>query len=836
MFKTALLLSAATIFAYPAYAENDLLSQTSDANQAAADEAPEVATPRPTKQAFNTGVARARDPLDTAVSTSTLIETQITQVAPRSMAEIFRSIPGIRSEAAAGDINNSYTVRGLPLVSDGSKYIQLQENGLPVLEFGDLFQATPDNFMRVDINLAGIQTIRGGSASTFASNAPGGIINLIEKTGDVEGGSIQFSSGLNYDLYRVDADYGVKLDDTLRMHIGGYYRTGEGARNVGSDSAYEGGQIKANLTKDFAGGYVRLYGKYLDEQVPQYYVVPLRVSGTNSDPVYESLSAFSATEDTLHARNITTLPFLDKQDRVQAGSANDFTQVSAKSIGLEGKIDLSGWSIIEKFRYADMSISANTLASTRILPAAFVAFNYGGPGAVLSYATGPNAGTVIANPNTLNGNGLISYTVATDFKFDDLNNLTNDLRASRVWDLSGGKLTFTAGYYHSEQGLGSDWRWLGVLQDVVGNAESALVNIRTAAGMPITQGGVISFNVAGYNRATDLDYTVDAPYGSLNFQKGRLALGGSIRYDIGKVRGTAQIDRPADVGFIDVDGNGVPSSYAETVAIRAANRAADPVDYDYDYLSYSLSANFHMLPDFSLFARYSVGGRAAADRILYSAAIDTSDGSLADEGAAYDEVRQLEGGFKFRKPNALFNVTGFLANVDETNTQIVRGADGIPSIRLLQRKYKAYGAELEGKYTRGIFTVNAGATITGAEITADRFEPALIGNKPRHQATLIYSVTPQIDTDLFSVGTQIIGTTGSYAQDNNKLRLPAYTTVGAFIQVRPVNNIVLSLNGSNLFDELAITETIDGTIPVTGVVAARTLYGRTISASLRFNF
>lgn len=835
MFKSVLFLSASFLSMGPAFAA-DQDTSASDDHSVVTDESGAAAPAKPAKQGFNTGVARARDPLDTAVSTSTFVETQITQIAPRSLAELFRSIPGIRSEAPGGDINNNYTVRGLPLVSDGSKYIQLQENGLPVLEFGDLFQATPDNFMRVDLNLAGVQTIRGGSASTFASNAPGGIINLIEKTGDTPGGSIQFSSGLDYEMYRVDADYGFKFNDTLRMHVGGYYRVGEGARSVGSDEAYRGGQVKANITKDFAGGYVRVYGKYLDEQVPRYYVIPLGVSGTDASPTYSELPGFSATTDTLNSENITTLPFLDKEDRVQPADANDFTKVEAKTIGFEGKIDLSGWTVTEKFRFADMSLTANTLASTRLLPAAFLAATYGGPGAVLSYATGPQAGAVIANPNTLNGNGLLSYTVATDFHFDDLDNLTNDLRVSRVWDVGAAKLTFTSGYYHSNQGLGSDWRWLGVLQDVIGGAQSSLVDITTAAGMPITQGGVIAFNVPGYNRATDLDYTVDAPYGSLNYHVGRLALGGSVRYDIGKVRGTAQIDRPEDIGFIDIDGNGVPSSYAETIAVRSSIRDADPVNYDYDYLSYSLSANFHMLPDFSLFARYSKGGRAAADRILYSAAIDTTDGSLADESAAYDGVRQLEGGVKFRKPNALFNVTGFLANVDETNTQIVRGADGIPSIRLLQRKYKAYGAEFEGKYTRGIFTVNAGATITDAEITDDRFQPELIGNKPRHQATLIYSVTPQIDTDMFSVGTQVIGTTGSYAQDDNLLRLPAYTTVGAFVQVRPVDNIVLSLNGSNLFDELAITETIDGTIPPTGVVAARTLYGRTISASLRFNF
>lgn len=43
-----------------------------------------------------TAVARGRDRLDSAISTSSLHETEILKIAPRSTAEIFRNIPGIR--------------------------------------------------------------------------------------------------------------------------------------------------------------------------------------------------------------------------------------------------------------------------------------------------------------------------------------------------------------------------------------------------------------------------------------------------------------------------------------------------------------------------------------------------------------------------------------------------------------------------------------------------------------------------------------------------------------------------------------------------------------------
>ena len=106
-----------------------------------------------------TGVARGRDRLNSATSTSAIKENDIVRLAPRSLAELFRNIPGIRVEAAAGEAQNNYTVRGLPMVNGASKYIQIQEDGLPVMEFGDLMRLTPDIFVRADFNVGQVESI-----------------------------------------------------------------------------------------------------------------------------------------------------------------------------------------------------------------------------------------------------------------------------------------------------------------------------------------------------------------------------------------------------------------------------------------------------------------------------------------------------------------------------------------------------------------------------------------------------------------------------------------------------------------------------------------------------
>jgi outer membrane receptor protein involved in Fe transport len=211
-----------------------------------------AARPATTEAVFSTGVARGRDRLDSATSTSALRQNEIQLLGARSLADIIRNIPGIRTESSTGDGNSAYTIRGLPLASSGSKYMQIQEDGLPVLEFGDFFNVASDIFIRADFNLAAVEAIRGGSSSTFASNSPGGVINLLSRTGDVKGGAVQLTTGLDYETTRLDFDYGAPISDTLRFHVGGFYRTGEGPRNVGYN-AFEGGQLKFNLTKTITG-------------------------------------------------------------------------------------------------------------------------------------------------------------------------------------------------------------------------------------------------------------------------------------------------------------------------------------------------------------------------------------------------------------------------------------------------------------------------------------------------------------------------------------------------------------------------------------------------------
>ena len=79
------------------------------------------------------GNSNGKSKLNSSVSVSTLKMEEVQKAGPRTTAEIFRSIPGIKCEASGGDGNTNITVRGVPISAGGSKYLQLQEDGLPVL-------------------------------------------------------------------------------------------------------------------------------------------------------------------------------------------------------------------------------------------------------------------------------------------------------------------------------------------------------------------------------------------------------------------------------------------------------------------------------------------------------------------------------------------------------------------------------------------------------------------------------------------------------------------------------------------------------------------------------
>ncbi|MCJ9430656.1 TonB-dependent receptor [Kordiimonas marina] len=792
-------------------------------------EAAKAKDTRPFEEIVVTAVPRAASTLMSSVSVSSVSPDEIQKFAPRSAAEIFRNIPGVRSESTGGEGNANIAVRGLPVASGGAKFLQLQEDGLPVMEFGDIAFGNADIFLRADYSIARIEAVRGGSASTLASNSPGGVINFISNTGKEEGGAVALTRGVDYNTTRADFAYGGPIGDGLRFHVAGFYRVGEGPRHAGYDGN-KGGQIKANITKEFDKGFVRLYFKHLDDRSIGYLPMPVKVSGTNANPQISSITNFNISSDTPHSVYFLSNLGIGGDGNRRVSNVADGMHPLSTAVGGEFNFDLSdSWNVSDKIRVAKTSGRFVSPFPAEVGSASSLAEEIGGTGATLAYANGPNGGDAITNPGALNGNGLAMRVHLFDVELNDLSNFANDFKLTKSVKLdSGNTVDFTAGYYKSAQTINMDWVWNSYLMEVKGN-NAALLNVYDANGNAMSDSGLLAYGVPYWGnccqRNYDTQYDIDAPYASVGVDMGNLTIDASLRYDSGRATGSyaGGVQSPN----LDVNQDGTISVPEQSVSVIDRSNPM-PVNYTWHYWSYSVGANYAFNDDLATFARISRGGRANADRLLFGKV--KADGSVAKEDAI-DMVNQIELGVKYRTGNFGIFATGFYAKTQEQNFEAT-------TQKFFDRTYKAEGVEIEAQYHYDAFDFNGGITYTDAEISSDALNPSVVGNRPRRQAKFVYQATASYTLDRFQIGTNVIGTTSSYTQDTNQLVMPGYAQVNAFASYEIADGLSLMLNVNNLFDVVGLTESEEASI-IDGqdnIIRARSINGRSTTATLKYTF
>ncbi|NNF85892.1 MAG: TonB-dependent receptor [Winogradskyella sp.] len=769
-------------------------------------------------QVIVTGVTNPKSRVESSVSITTMRPNKIQQSAPRTTAEIFRTIPGIRSESSGGEGNSNIAVRGVPVSSGGSKYVQLQEDGLPVLLFGDMAFATADIFTRFDNNIGRIEAIRGGSASTLSSNSPGAIINLISKTGKTEGGSLGTTFGMDYNSFRTDFDYGSPIGDGLYFHMGGFYRVGEGMRDAGY-TANNGGQLKLNLTKEFESGYVRVYAKYLNDRAIAYLPNPIQVTGTNADPNFENIPDFDANNQTLHTANLTQNVGLGASGELRRSDIRDGMNPISTSVGVEASFDLGNdFKVTNKGRFSSNQGGFNSPFPSSVLTASdFLApGSFGGDNgyASLQYANGDGP----VNPNT-----ILAPVVLFDTQLNNFNNFMNDIRLTKKLD----NVDLTLGYFKGVQNVSMSWLWNSYLLEAAGD-NARLIDGFDSTGAPLTENGLVGYGATFFGnccqRSYDTKYNTSAPYLAVALEASeKLNIDASIRYDKGRVDGS--FSGPTSTAFdVNNDGNiSVPEQNVQ--AIDLSNPTT--VNYDYDYVSYSIGANYLLKDREAVFARYSRGASAKADRILFTG-LDFTDSNGVN---ALDFINQAEVGYKRGFENGALYATLFYAKTIE------EGGFEATTNTIIENDYKSIGIELEGSYRFNNFDFRGGLTFTDAEITSGDND----GNTPRRQPDFIYNFIPTYNfgnTKQNAVGLSFIGQSKAFAQDSNDLVMPGFLIVNSFINIGVTEKLYVNLSTNNLFDSLGITESEEGSIVEgqTNYLRVRPVPGRSISLGLNYRF
>lgn len=754
-----------------------------------------------------TGVPKGTTVMNSSVSISSLSAEEIEVSTPRTTAEAFRSIPGIRSESTGGEGNANIAVRGLPVAAGGAKFLQLQEDGLPIMQFGDVAFGNADIFLRIDSTMQTVESIRGGSASTLASNAPGGIINVISKTGQDEGGSVSTTFGLDYDSFRTDFEYGDEIGNDLFFHIGGFTRQGDGPRDPGY-TANKGGQIKANITKEFDKGYVRLYLKHLDDKSIGYLPMPMKSNG-------DSVQGFDSLSDTTHSPYFMSTLSLGADGELRRGDMRDGMNPKVDAIGFEASFDLgNNWGIENRLRKSSVSGHFLSPFPAEVGNSQSIANSIAGPGSQLTYANGPNAGQAYTKNNLIR---VHTFDVA----MNDFGSIVSDTKLTKEFD----NTSVTFGYYTASQNIKMSWLWNSYLLELKGD-DAALVNVADAAGESYSDNGLYAYGVPFWGnccqRNYDGEYDITAPYIAVTTQLDNLTIDASIRRDSGEASGTYA---GAVTSTVDMNRDGVISQ-PELNVVSIDNANPMPINYDWGYTSYSVGANYVIDENLAVFGRLSHGGRANADRLLFGKV--NADGSVAAQDAV-DEVDQFEVGVKYRQDSLSLFATLFNAETEEQNFEAT-------SQKFFDRVYDATGLELEGVYYVGDFDIRGSVTWTDAEISEDAINPDVVGNTPRRQADFIYSLITRYNYEQGSAGLSFIGTTDAYAQDNNDLKFDGYTQVNAFASYFLSESLSVSLNINNLFDTVGLTEAEEGSIPDNDIIRARAINGRTSSVTFKYTF
>ncbi len=773
-----------------------------------------------------TGVINQKSKLESSVSISSIGAKQIGQSVSRTTSEIFRTLPGFKSESSGGDGNTNLTARGIPISAGGSRYVQLQEDGLPVMLYGDIAFGTQDQFLRADRNIQRIEAIRGGSAATATSNGPGGIINFISKTGQEAGGSVGTTVGVDYQSYRTDFEYGAPLGNDVSFHIGGFFREGEGPRRA-NHTVNKGGQIKANLTKNFENGIATVFYKNLNDRTAAYMPMPIEVSGTNADPTWSSVSGFDAVSNGLQTPYFQQNFGLGPDGNARNVNVSDGIHSQSQAFGASFDFDLGdGWNIKSNTRMAVNGGRFVAPFTAEVGPTAGIVSS-------MVIASGDTTATGGAMPYTINrvssgttindtDNGLVQRIHLFDVELENFNNLMSDFKVTKSFD----GIDVTAGVFKANQNIEASWLWNSYLMEVKEDAE--LLNIN-ANGRDITDQGLVAQGVPFWGDCCtgkyNTNYDVTAPYLSVAAEASEnLNIDASIRYDLVSVSGL--VTPSQQVANYDVNGNGVIDAPEQSVS-RVNNAKAAVVDYDYNYFSYSIGANLKLSESNAIFVRASQGHVGNGERATWH-----QGGPYLENKAPKNSLWQGEVGYKQRLKNGAFSSTFFYATTKEE-----AGVEATTQA-VLSNDYKSLGLELEGSYRVSGFDLRGMLTWVDAEII-DNDGNNNIGNNPRRQPGLTYSLLPSYSfKGGHAIGVSLIGQTKSYAQDDNSLVMPGYAYINAYANVGITKNLVFSLNVNNLTNTIGITESEEGSITEgqTNYLRARSITGRSVAASLFLNF
>src|ERR1700733_7454956 len=619
--------SAATAHAAdPPPAAADTQPQTPPQNQAASAAANGSETTLDT--IIVTGVTSQRTLLNSSVDVTPISPTEIEQKAPRSTVDVLELIPGVFVESTAGPVSNNYSVRGLP--GGGQTFISLQEDGMPVLYGG----GGDDEYFQNDITIDHVEALQGGSSSILGPNGAGMSVNFISRPLNFdEGEGIGKLMAATYGEQRADLYYSgpIKaLGDGVAFMVGGYLDSTHGQRS--SPFTYDTYHLKSAIEKKWDdGAYVKLTYKRWDEHDPYYADMPYRyvngqvegVPGLNTQygnvlgPGFANIAVPDSTGAGTYFRDFS-------------GSEGIHATGNQYRIGLNVPID-NQWSLFARSRFLQSNWDFNG-----IFPGSGAGGNQG-LGSAISYLTPGAASPIssllaagiaafpgatqfgirnlttgqitpasnIAALNAINGNGLLQQTVL-NHQYLATRDLGTDFGAK--WNLEGNgwsnSLTVGGMYYRVRQS--NDQSGVATLINGVSNGSTIYdIEALNATGAPLgslTNNGLESYGNWGQGIWTNtLNSFAEYFNDEMAFLGEKLHIALALRHeDVNNVLFTGSY--PAPNPPVPAGLPGVAPDLGQSFNGTFTRTQATTIP-----TSWTVGANYEILPTLSVYARYANG-------------------------------------------------------------------------------------------------------------------------------------------------------------------------------------------------------------------------------------
>lgn len=744
-----------------------------------------------------------RTKLGTSYSVTTLDDAAIRSRAPSSVTETLKSVPGFWVEASGGEGSGNVRARGIPV--DGFGSINLLEDGLPVQHDPALGYLNADQAFRIDESVQRIEVVRGGPSSIFYSNAPGGVVNYItRKPADALSANARVLYGPTAELFRFDGWVGTPLADGWTLGVGGFYRNEQGVRDPGY-TGNKGGQVRADLAKDFGDAQLTLSYKHLDDNAIFYTGIPLtkgrdgKVAGIPGfDPHYGTTASRASAFLTLRSAN---------------GLVN-FNNTDGTSIRLDQFSVLAAWDMGDGVKLTNNARyrSSNTVRNG-VYPASIAtAASYVGSRRAALLAAYPGASDVRLRYTDTgeafdlaaqNGNGLVFENSARPVTVIE-SEFLDDLRLSRRFELFGQSHDVAIGGYLARVKETFRRYSATTLQDVSDNSRLLDFVAVNAAGQVVgagTQNGVSRYGSEFANGSGQ--QTTLAVYASDEWQLlPSVRVDGGLRYEHVQTDGAQEGSTSVNLGD--------PATLADN-NVLTGNGQFVGFDRTFDRVGATIGVDWQFADVAGVFARYTSAFRLP------------SVGSFITSATAQPRtqgIRMYEAGLKYSDPLLSAYATAFLTDFDAYsigNFQFDAATGGYAQ-QTIYTNTRAYGLEFEAT-VRPVswfdFTLNATAQdptfrdlryneLSGTTLTPRDYS----GNQLLRVPKLALRATPAVTLlgDRLRVQGDVEHYTKRYADAANTSDLPAYTVLNASARLALTDRVSLWAYGDNLTNALGLTE------------------------------